>query len=141
MYSTEIKAQEQAICHLFFHCCLKDNVFSDPELTEVSSRLVDVGLYKTLDFKTEVQRYQAYKSTITDEAAYLEFLVKMIMPVNNLALYSYCVELILSDSTLSAGEESLMLKLAVLLDISPEEQSVTKKLVAQRKVVKSEHIV
>jgi uncharacterized tellurite resistance protein B-like protein len=141
MYSNEIKAQEQAICHLFFHCCLKDNVFSDPELTEVSSKLVDVGLYKSLDFKEEVQRYQAYKATITDEVAYLEFLIKMITPVNTLALYSYCVELILSDSTLSASEESLMTKLALLLDITPEEQAVTKNLLAQRKVVKSEQIV
>jgi uncharacterized tellurite resistance protein B-like protein len=141
MYTTEIRAQEQAICHLFFHCCLKDGVFSDPELIEVSSRLVDVGLHKQLDFKAEVQVYQNYKPTITDESAYLEFLIRMITPVNNLALYSYCVELMLSDSTFSPGEESLLNKLALLLDISSEEQTVTKKLVAERKVVKADKIV
>ena len=141
MYTTEVRSQEQALCHLFFHCCLKDGVFSDAELNEVSSRMVDVGLYKQLDFKEEVLRYQSYKPTLTNDVAYLEFLVKMITPVNSLALYSYCVELILSDSNLGAEEESLLSRLGAILDVSPEEQIVTKKLMAQRRVVKTDKIV
>src|SRR5687767_10442542 len=105
-YQSEIRSQEQAICHLFFHCCLKDGTFSDDELTEVSSKLVDVGLYKQLNFKDEIQRYKSYGESVINDAGYLEFLVKMITPVNTLALYSYCVELVLSDSTLSVGEEA-----------------------------------
>ena len=141
MYTNEIRSQEQAICHLFFHCCLKDGVFSDEEMTEVSSRMVDVGLYKQLDFKAEVLRYKSYQATITSDTAYLEFLIRMITPVNTLALYSYCVELILSDATLSPEEESLLTRIAGLLEIDAKEQAVTKKLMAQRKVVKTEKIV
>jgi hypothetical protein len=141
MYTTEVRSQEQALCHLFFHCCLKDGVFSDAELNEVSSRMVEVGLYKQLDFKEEVLRYQSYKPTLTNDVSYLEFLVKMITPVNSLALYSYCVELILSDSNLGAEEESLLSRLGAILDVAPEEQIVTKKLMAQRRVVKTDKIV
>jgi uncharacterized tellurite resistance protein B-like protein len=141
MYTTEVRSQEQAICHLFFHCCLKDGTFSDDELTEVSAKMVDVGLYKQLDFKQEIQRYKAYGESIINDTPYLEFLVNMITPVNTLALYSYCVELVLSDSTLSPEEESLLTKIAGLLDIPDEEQSVTKRLMAQRRVIKAEKIV
>ena len=141
MYTTEIRSQEQAICHLFFHCCLKDGTFSDDELTEVSSKMVDVGLYKQLDFKEEIQRYKTYSNSVINDSDYLEFLIQMITPVNNLALYSYCAELVFSDSTLSAGEESLLGRIATILDVVPEEQSVIKKLMAQRRVVKSEKIV
>jgi uncharacterized tellurite resistance protein B-like protein len=141
MYTTGIRSQEQAICHLFFHCCLKDGTFSDEELTEVSSKMVDVGLYKQLDFKEEIQLYKSYGQSVINDADYLEFLVKMITPVNTLALYSYCVELVLSDSTLSVEEESLLGKIAALLEIEAEEQAVTKRLMAQRRVVKSQKIV
>jgi uncharacterized tellurite resistance protein B-like protein len=140
-YQSEIRSQEQAICHLFFHCCLKDGTFSDDELTEVSSKLVDVGLYKQLNFKDEIQRYKSYGESVINDAGYLEFLVKTITPVNTLALYSYCVELVLSDSTLSVGEEALLGRIAGLLQIEPAEQEVTKRLMAQRRVVRSENIV
>ncbi|RZK47381.1 MAG: hypothetical protein EOO94_00775, partial [Pedobacter sp.] len=78
MYTTEIRSQEQAICHLFFHCCLKDGKFSDDELTEVSSKMVDVGLYKQLNFKEEIQRYKAYSDSVLNDAGFLEFVIKMI---------------------------------------------------------------
>ncbi|HTF27453.1 MAG TPA: TerB family tellurite resistance protein [Flavitalea sp.] len=141
MYTTEVRAQEQAICHLFFHCCMKDGVFNDAELTEVSSRMVEVGLYKQLDFKEEVLRYQSYKTSVINDTDYLEYLIKLITPVNTLALYSYCVELVLSDSTMSPEEESLLGRIARILDINAQEQATTKKLLAQRKVVKTEKII
>ncbi len=141
MYTTEVRAQEQAICHLFFHCCMKDGTFSDAELTEVSSRMVEVGLYKQLDFKEEVLRYQSYKSSLINDTDYLEYLIKLITPVNTLALYSYCVELVLSDSTLSPEEESLLARIARILDVDAQEQAITKKLLAQRKVVKTEKVI
>ena len=103
--------------------------------------MVEVGLYKQLDFKEEIQRYKSYGQSVVNDTAYLEFLVKMITPVNSLALYSYCAELILSDSSLSPEEESLLVKIAALLDVEPEEQSIIKRLVAQRRVVKSEKII
>ena len=141
MYTTEVRAQEQAICHLFFHCCMKDGVFNDAELTEVSSRMVEVGLYKQLDFKEEVLRYQFYKTSVINDTDYLEYLIKLITPVNTLALYSYCVELVLSDSTMSPEEESLLARIARVLDINAQEQATTKKLLAQRKVVKTEKVI
>ena len=141
MYTDYVKTQGQALCHLFFHCCMKDGKFSDAELTEVSSRMVEVGLYKQLDFKAEVLRYQSYKTSVINDTDYLEYLIKLITPVNTLALYSYCVELVLSDSTMSPEEESLLARIARILDINAQEQAITKKLLAQRKVVKTEKII
>lgn len=141
MYINEVKSQDQALAHLFFHCCLKDGNFDDNEMNEVSAKLVDLGLYKQLDFKAEVLKYRNYKNSISDESAYLQFLVKTITPVNNYALYSYCAELVLSDSNFDLSEETLLKKLASILDISEAEQSVIQKLYAQRKVVKAEHLI
>ena len=140
MYINEVKSQDQALCHLFFHCCFKDGEFNDPEKTDVSERLVEAGLYKHLNFKEEIQKYQSYKSEIFDEDAYLDFLIKMITPVNGIALYSYCVELVFSDSSLSQGEENLLEKIAGILEVNDSEQAIIKKLMAQRKVVKTEKI-
>jgi uncharacterized tellurite resistance protein B-like protein len=103
--------------------------------------MVEIGLYKQLDFKEEVLRYKSYTTSIVDDTEYLSFLVNMIMPVNSLALYSYCVELVLSDSTLGAGEEALLTRIAGLLELEEAEQQITKKLIAQRKVVKDEQII
>ena len=140
MYINEVKSQDQALCHLFFHCCFKDGEFNDPEKTDVSERLVEAGLYKHLDFKEEVIKYQAYRKDIFDEDAYLDFLIKMITPVNGIALYSYCVELVFSDASMSQSEENLLGKIANILDIDRPEQAIIKKLMAQRKVVKTEKI-
>ena len=56
-----------------------------------------------------------------------------------LALYSFCVELCLSDQELSIEEESLLSKLADELDVS-NERSVLDKLITQRKAVEIEKI-
>jgi uncharacterized tellurite resistance protein B-like protein len=141
MYINEVKSQDQALAHLFFHCCLKDGDFNDTEMSDISAKLVEVGLYKQLDFKDEIVKYRNYRSSIYDETAYLEFLIKTITPVNNYALYSYCAELVLSDSSFDQSEETLLKKLASILEISAAEQDVIKKLYAQRKVVKSEHLI
>lgn len=140
MYINEVKSQDQALCHLFFHCCFRDGEFNDPEKTDISARLVEAGLYKHLDFKDEIIKYQSYRRDIHDEDAYLDFLIKMITPVNGIALYSYCVELVFSDSSLSQGEENLLAKIANILDVDRSEQAIIKKLMAQRKVVKTEKI-
>jgi hypothetical protein len=59
--------------------------------------------------------------------------------VHDLALYSYCVELCLSDGLLSAEEESLLKKIGAILDIG-EEQSTLDNLITQRKAVELEKI-
>ena len=140
MYRDYITTQEEALCHLFFHCCLKDDVFQEPELNQVSQKIVDLGLRSELNVKEEVIHYREYKSHITDETAYLEYVVGLIKPVNELALYSYCLELMLSDSLFEATEESLTDKIAVALDITDDEKSVIKRLMTQRKVVEAEKI-
>ena len=141
MYINEVKSQDQALAHLFFHCCLKDGQFDDSEMNDVSAKLVELGLYKQLDFKAEVLKYRNYKDSINDETSYLEFLIKTITPVNNYALYSYCAELVLSDSNFDLAEEALLKKLAFILAISDAEQNVIQKLYAQRKVVMAEHLI
>lgn len=40
MYTEKVTTQDQAICHLFFHCCLKDGRFSSSEIDAVSGQIV-----------------------------------------------------------------------------------------------------
>jgi uncharacterized tellurite resistance protein B-like protein len=139
MYQDYITSQDEAICHLFLHCCFKDGNFSREEIDSVSSKFVDLQIHRDLNFKEELIHYQSYKSSIEDENEYLQFILKLINPVQDLALYSYCVELCLSDQQLSAPEESLLAKIANLLDINDEKNAIDK-LIIQRKAVETEKI-
>jgi hypothetical protein len=135
MYRDYVTTQEEAICHLFFHCCLKDEVFKEPELDQVAWKIIGFGLRSELNVKEEIMHYTTYKPTISDENAYLEYLITLIKPVNELALYSYCLELMLSDSSFDLSEEVLTDKIATFLKIEDNERDVIKKLIAQRRVV------
>lgn len=140
MYTTEIKTQDQALCHLFFHCILKDGEMADMELDNVAGKLVSAGLNKELNFKEEIIIYQDYSATITNEQQYLQFLIEQINPVNELALYTWCAELLLSDNVLSSEEELLLKQIGDALSIDDHEQSIAKKIMIQRKVVETEKI-
>ena len=135
MYKEYVTTQEEAICHLFFHCCLKDEVFKEPELDQVAWKIIGFGLRSELNVKEEIMHYTTYKPNISNENAYLEYLIDLIKPVNDLALYSYCVELMLSDSSFELSEEVLTDKIASLLEIGQNERDIIKKLIAQRRVV------
>lgn len=139
MYSDYIKTQNEAICHLFLHCCYKDGKFSHDEVDTVSKKFVDLEIHKDLNFKEELLHYKSYQNSIADEEEYLNYIMKLINPVHDLALYSYCVELCLSDGLLSAEEESLLKKISAVLDIG-EEQSTVDNLITQRKAVELEKI-
>ena len=139
MYNDYITTQNEAICHLFLHCCYKDGKFSHEEVDTVSPKFVDLQIHKDLNFKEELQHYKSYQTDITDEEEYLNYIIKLINPVHDLALYSYCVELCLSDGLLSAEEESLLKKISTILDIG-EEQSTVDNLITQRKAVELEKI-
>ena len=131
---------QQALSHLFFHCCFKDGVITKDEIKVVSEKLVAAGLNANLNFKDEVVRYQSYRPEITDEQQYLNNLVSCIRPTNELALFSYCVELCLGDGLLQAEEEALLQKLATALDLTESEQTICTKLMVQRKVVETEKV-
>jgi len=75
-----------------------------------------------------------------DENEYLQYLLKLINPVQNLALYSYCIELCLSDQQLTAEEDGLLSRIAGRLDISNEDKNIIDKLITQRKAVEIEKI-
>jgi uncharacterized tellurite resistance protein B-like protein len=62
------------------------------------------------------------------------------MPVNELALFSVCVELCLSDAELGTTEDALLRKLAVALEIEASEEELIKKLMTQRKVVETQKV-
>ena len=140
MYKSYVTTQEEALCHLFFHCCLKDEVFKEPELDQISAKIVGLGLRSELNVKEEVIHYTTYKPEIEDENEYLQHLINLISPVNDLALYSYCLELMLSDSSFDLAEEVLTDKIAAILKIEETDQEVIKKLMAQRKVVETDKI-
>ena len=140
MYKSYVTTQEEAVCHLFFHCCLKDNVFQRAELDQISAKIIALGLRSGLNVKEEVMHYTTYKPEITDENVYLQYLISLINPVNELALYSYCVELMVSDSSFELSEEILTDKIASILNIEEEEKKVVKKLMTQRKVMESDKL-
>jgi uncharacterized tellurite resistance protein B-like protein len=140
MYQNTVTTQEQALSHLFFHCCFKDGAFKNAELKNISDKLVTVGLHADLNFKNEVIAYQSYRNDITDEKDYLQYLVQLIRPTNELALYSYCLELCLSDSLLDSTEESLLTNLAAVLDINEAEKNSTQKLMVQRNIVENQKL-
>ena len=139
MYEDYITTQDEAICHLFLHCCFKDGSFTQEEINTVASKFVDLQIHKDLDFKEELLHYKSYKENMGDENEYLQYLLKLINPVQNLALYSYCIELCLSDQQLSAEEESLLLKISALLNIN-DAKNIIDTLFTQRKAVEIEKI-
>ncbi len=141
MYQEEIKTQEEALTHLYFHCCFRDGKFTDEEIKAVSGKLVAIGLNKELNFKDEIVKYKSYRNGIDDERQYLCYLMQILMPVNNLALFSYCIELCLSDEKLGATEEALLSKIGDVLEIDETEQAITKKLLVQRKIVETQGLL
>lgn len=136
-----ITTPEQALSHLFFHCCFRDGHVAKDEIKMVSEKLVAVGLNADLNFTDEVRQYQSYRPELTDETGYLERLVNCIRPTNELALFSYCVELCLSDGKLQAAEEALLQKLGAALGLDETGQALCKKVMVQRKVVETEKIL
>lgn len=140
MYKTYITSQDEAVCHLFLHCCFKDGIFSKDEINAIASRFVDLQIQKDLNFKIEVQHYKAYINTVSNEDEYLQHLFKLINAIQNLALYFYCAELCLSDKSLSKEEASLLSKIAGLLKISSGNKALLDKLAAQCKTVETEKI-
>lgn len=110
------------------------------EIKAVSEKLVAAGLNADLNFKDEVIRYQSYRKEIQNDTAYIENLIAVIRPANTLALYSYCIELCLSDGLLQTEEEMLLQTLATALDLDEAEQAICKKLMVQRKVVETEKV-
>ena len=135
-----ITSKEEALCQLFLHCCYKDGEFKEKELDFVAGLFVELDLHTALNFKDEIVKYNSTKSSILDEAAYLNVLLKQINPVHEYALYSYCAEIVLCDASLEIAEEKLLLHLATALDISTESQEIIKKLVAQRKAIELDKI-
>lgn len=140
MYQEQVKNQSQAVCHLFFHCCMKDGKFKDSELEQISEKMVALGLQRDVDVKQEVMHYKAYRPMIQDEKNYLQYLKNLMNPANELALFSYCVELLLSDSVLEATEAKLAENIAQMLDIDEHARNTLIKLASQRRVVEVDKI-
>jgi hypothetical protein len=136
----QVLTQDEALCHLFFHCCLEDEKFTEPEMNDLSGKLVALGLNSKVNVKEELIRYRSYKPSITDERIYLKELLRSINPVNELALYSYCVELCIDDPSLDAREEALLGKIREELGITPETGEIINRLVAQRKVAETQQL-
>jgi len=142
MYTNVVNSQDQALCHLFFHCCLEDDQFTEAEMDNLSGKLVTLGLQPKVHIKDELISYRSYKPAITseNEKAYLAWLIQLIQPVNELALYSYCVELCISDPTLDAREDSFLTQLAEILGIQPDTAATIEKLMAQRRAVELQKV-
>ncbi len=112
----------------------------ESEVRMISEKLVAAGLDTGLNFTDEIIRYQAYRNAIQNEPLYLQHLVALIQPANKLALYSYCIELCLSDGLLQPEEESLLKNIAAALRLNDDEQAVCKKLIVQRRLVETEKV-
>lgn len=134
-YLLSVDNQDQALCHLFFHCCMEDEQFTAAELDDLTAKLIILGLPPRLDIRKELVIYLAYKPTIHDEQVYIRYLLRLIQPVNELALYSYCTELLLDDPTLDPREDALLTKIAAELDLPADKAILINRLIAQRKAV------
>jgi len=139
-YVSVVDNQDQALVHLFFHCCLEDDRFTGPEMEDLSAKLVLLGIPPRMNIKEELIGYRHYKPAITDEQVYIRYLFGLIKPVNEMALYSYCVELVVDDQFLDAREEALLAKIAEELELEKEEAATINRLVAQRKAVEIQKI-
>lgn len=141
MYTGYVTTQDQALCHLYFHCCLKDGMLSPEETDALASRFVTLGMQSRMNFKDEMNAYRSYKNDIKEETLYIEYLIQLIHPVNELALYSHCVELTVSDELLDEAEEGLMKKIGLILKIDEAHQKLIKKLMVERKVIETKKII
>lgn len=135
-----VNDQDQALCHLFFHCCLEDEKFSNAEMDDLSGKIVALGLQPRVNIREELVRYRSYRPDISDERSYLKRLIQEINPVNDLALYSYCVELCLDDPLLDPREETLLNMIREELGIGPDAGDTINRLIAQRKVAETQKI-
>ena len=131
----QLLSQDQALCHLFFHCCLEDEQFTAAEMDDLSEKLVALGIPPKLNIKEELLYYRRYRPNIVDEQSYLRHLIQLINPVNELALYSYCVELCIDDQLLDPREEVLLNKIREELRIKPDAGDIITRLITQRKAV------
>jgi uncharacterized tellurite resistance protein B-like protein len=135
MYKTYIDTADKAVSHLFLHCCFRDGNFTEAEVDAVSAKFVTLGLQKELNFKDELVHYRAYREMIADERQYIQDLMSQINPTSELALFSYCLELGLSDNTLEFGEEELLKTIGTVLRIDAPEQEIARKIFLQRQLV------
>jgi len=111
-------------------------------MDNLSGKLVTLGLQPKVHIKDELVSYRSYKPSITseNEKEYLVWLIQLIQPVNELALYSYCVELCISDPLLDAREEAFLTQLAEILQIEPGSAMIIEKLMAQRRAVELQKV-
>jgi len=140
MFQSIVKTPDEALCHLFLHCCMKDGALKSEELDMAADRIVRLNIHRNVDIKTETRRYVEYLSSVSDQAEYINYLVRIITPVNSLALYSYCVELILSDEQIELTEDKLLSHIGNSLLLSKEEQHTVQKLIVQRRIIESDRI-
>jgi hypothetical protein len=138
-YQEFIKTYDQALAHLFFYCCFRDGEFNEAEITDVTDILVSSGLNKSLPLKEEILHYREYAPALTDRIGYLTYLVNLVKPAHPLALYSYCVELCLSDKVLQPAEADLLEQLAEVLSLPKTEALTISKLVVEINDVQEEN--
>jgi len=140
MYQSIVRTPDEALCHLFLHCCMQDGSLKGQEADLAADRIVRLNIHKNVDIKTETRRYVEYLSSIANQEDYIKFLVRIITPVNPLALYSYCVELCLGDNHMEVAEDQTLAKIGSALLLTSEEQQAVQKLLVQRKVIEAENI-
>lgn len=135
-YEQVVRSQDQALAHLFFHCCYKDEEFNEKEMDALTSKLVNMGLNKELNIKKEVKSYLTYKDSLQDELSYIIYLVALISPVHDYALFSSCAELSISDETYSLEDEELLKNIGNVLQIKEPDQKTMRHLAMQRRIVR-----
>lgn len=134
-YTNFIQTPDKALCHLFLHCCYVDGTFTEAELDAVSTKFAHLRMNNDLNFKDELIAYKSYRNNITDERQYIQDLIAQINPTSELALFSYCVELGVSDSSLDFLEKDLIDVIGDALHLEKEEQETIQKLMIQRQLV------
>ena len=137
MYRSEVVTKEQALAHLFFHCCFRDELATESEIALIADKIVALKLHDALNLKEEVSKYKAYQPAIDSEEAFIQHLQNLLPVQNKLALYSYCVELCLSDLTLHPGEAKLLMLIGNTFGIPSSERETINTVMIQRVVINS----
>ncbi len=120
-YQQTVTTREQAFCHLLlFFSLYEDETFEGEETYQVFSILKLYPLTSNVNFAEEVNVFFDYKNEISDPLAYFQYLLQLIGDEYPLLLLFNAVQVALSDTVYSEGDNLFLGLLRTALDIDKE---------------------
>ena len=128
-YQQAVTTKEQAFCHLLlFFSLYEDETFEGEETYQVFSILKLYPLTAKVNFAEEVNVFFDYKNEIPDIPGYFQYLLQLIgMEFPSLILFN-AVQVALSDTVYSEGDNIFLGMLRTALEIDKETGDILLKL-------------